>query len=305
MSVTVSVYVPCYNAERTIGACLASLLAQRRAPDEILVIDDGSTDKTQQIAKRYPRVRVLVHEKNMGLAEARNTGVRYSKGEFVASIDSDCAADPNWLAVLVGALEADPGLVGVGGSVREAERFTMADRWRMFHMAQHYGRKEKENPRFLFGADTVFRRSALQAAGRYPKQLRTNGEDFEICKRIYLRVPGARMKYIPSAYVHHLRRDSLASLGSTYWRYQTYVGWQKEPQKTLLDAAIQLGRVYKALWTGIVPWDIRHKRWEGLPVALYITWATARLQFRQYLIGRRTAKAAPPDEETPDRAAAS
>ena len=47
MPLKISVYVPCYNAERTIGACLASLIAQRRKPDEILLVDDGSTDRAE------------------------------------------------------------------------------------------------------------------------------------------------------------------------------------------------------------------------------------------------------------------
>ena len=64
MSLKISVYVPCYNAERTIAPCIASLIAQRRKPDEILVVDDGSTDRSFDIAKRFPGIKIVQHTKN-------------------------------------------------------------------------------------------------------------------------------------------------------------------------------------------------------------------------------------------------
>ena len=119
---------------------------------------------------------------------------------------------------------ADPTLLGVAGSVAEVERITMADRWRARHMKQHYGMREVVNPRFLFGANTIYRREVLEKVGPYPTRLRTNGEDLEICVRITKR-SRAGLKYISTAVVSHLRRDTLSSLASTYWKYQTYLKW--------------------------------------------------------------------------------
>lgn len=88
----VSVVVPSYNASRTLDATLASVRAQSHRHLEILVVDDGSRDDTASRADRHaaedPRVRVL-RKPNGGVAEARNFGVRASRGDFVAPIDSD------------------------------------------------------------------------------------------------------------------------------------------------------------------------------------------------------------------------
>jgi glycosyltransferase involved in cell wall biosynthesis len=290
VSLKISVYVPCYNAERTIGACLASLIAQRRKPDEILVIDDGSTDRTQLIAKRYPGVRVIHHAVNKGLATARNTGVQYSKGDLIGSIDSDCAADPHWLRILAEELEANPELTGVAGAVNETERSTIADRWRTYHMRQHYGRSVVENPRFLFGANTLFRRSALEAAGPYSAYLRTNGEDFEICKKIYANVPDARLRYLPSAFVHHLRRDTLKSIAHAYWRYQTYVSWSRPHLRSIPRTLRQTAYCVNLVWRHYLPWDFRNKQRDLIWVAFYITAVLPLLQFRQHLKNRADLK---------------
>lgn len=283
MSLKISVYVPCYNAERTIAPCLASLIAQRRKPDEILLVDDGSTDRSLDIAKRFPGVKIIQHAVNKGLATARNSGIRFSKGDLVASIDSDCAADPLWLQILEAEMERNPDLSGVAGAVNESERGTVPDRWRTFHMAQHYGKNVIENPRFLFGANTVFRRAALLAAGGYPSSLRTNGEDLEICKRIYMRVPEAKLRYHPKAFVHHLRRDTFRSIANTYWRYQTYLSWAQPAPRKITRTVRQTWRLMTRLWAGQLVWDLRNKRWEGLLIALYFTVVLPWLQLRQHI----------------------
>jgi glycosyltransferase involved in cell wall biosynthesis len=88
----VSVIIPAYNAEKSIARTLDSVLSQTYRNLEVLVINDGSTDKTAEIAESYvwkdPRVRVL-HQPNLGLSAARNYGIRFAKGEYIAPIDAD------------------------------------------------------------------------------------------------------------------------------------------------------------------------------------------------------------------------
>ena len=86
----VSLYIPCYNGEEHIAACIEGVLNQFRKPDEIFVIDDGSTDRTAEIAENYPQVTVIRHEENKGLAAARNSAIAASTGDYVASLDADC-----------------------------------------------------------------------------------------------------------------------------------------------------------------------------------------------------------------------
>jgi glycosyltransferase involved in cell wall biosynthesis len=88
-AVTVSVIIPAYNAAATIAAAIESVLAQTRAPDEIIVVDDGSKDDTAAVVERFgPGVR-LIRQANAGCGQARNTGARESRGTWLAFLDAD------------------------------------------------------------------------------------------------------------------------------------------------------------------------------------------------------------------------
>jgi glycosyltransferase involved in cell wall biosynthesis len=94
---TITVVIPAYNCARTIGMALNSVLAQTRPADEILVLNDGSTDETPAIAESYePRI-TLLHQKNSGVSLARNALCRYAKGDLVASLDADDLWHPAYL----------------------------------------------------------------------------------------------------------------------------------------------------------------------------------------------------------------
>src|SRR6516162_10335341 len=88
---TVSVVIPCFNGGRHLPETLACILAQTRAPDEILVVDDGSTDEATRalLVNPPPRVRVLHKKSNEGLGFARNTGVENTTGELIMMLDDD------------------------------------------------------------------------------------------------------------------------------------------------------------------------------------------------------------------------
>ncbi len=84
----VSIVIPCYNTERYLGAALASVLAQRYEPLQVIVVDDGSTDGSPAIARREARVE-YVRQENRGVCAARNHGLAVSRGEFVVFFDAD------------------------------------------------------------------------------------------------------------------------------------------------------------------------------------------------------------------------
>ena len=97
----VSLYIPAYNAAGFLNASIEALLSQTLPPDEILVVDDGSRDATVDVVSRYKEAKLIRHDRNRGLAAARNTAVRAARNELVGSVDADCAADPAWLEKLV------------------------------------------------------------------------------------------------------------------------------------------------------------------------------------------------------------
>jgi len=212
----VSIYIPAYNASEFLERSIESILAQTLIPDEILVIDDGSKDSTAEITSRYSRVKLIRHEKNRGLAAARNTAFQLARNELVASIDADCVADSEWLATLVSHMD-DLKLAGVGGRLIEGVQCSVADRWRSAHMPQEWGLEPIRDPIFLFGANNLFRKSAVLGVGGYDESMRTNGEDADMCRR--LRAQGWELAYDPTAKATHMRHDSVRSILHTYWRW--------------------------------------------------------------------------------------
>ncbi|MCC6450576.1 MAG: glycosyltransferase [Candidatus Aureabacteria bacterium] len=212
---SVTVYIPCHNAEGFLGGCVRSLLEQTLPPAEILVVNDGSTDRTREIAAGLP-VRLVDLDGHPGLAEARNAGIREARGEFVASIDVDCLADPRWLERLLSALR-ETGAAGAGGKLLEGIRATLGDRWRAAHMRQDWGDARIANPPFLFGCNTLFRKDVLEQVGLYDPAFRTNGEDLNLSHR--LMAQGRALVYEPAAVVTHLKRDTTLSVLDADWRW--------------------------------------------------------------------------------------
>lgn len=215
----VSLYIPCYNAGRYIDKCLGGALRQTYSLHEVIVVDDGSTDDTAERASAH-RVKLIRHETNKGLASARNTAILASSGDFIASLDADCLASATWLEDLMRRFTG-PDIAGVGGKLVERYQGSLADRWRAVYMRQHWGDDGAMEPRFLFGSNNVFRKSAIIEAGMYDISCRTNGEDFDMSMRLKAR--GYRFAYQPQAVVEHLRKDSVRSVLDTHWRW-TFIG---------------------------------------------------------------------------------
>ena len=117
--------VPVYNVEEFLETCLDSLLAQTFTDFEAILVDDGSTDHSAEIAHRYAerdsRFRIVTQE-NGGLSKARNTGADAANGEFLVFLDSDDALPPNAYELLVGALD-ETGSDFATGNVHRLTRF--------------------------------------------------------------------------------------------------------------------------------------------------------------------------------------
>lgn len=93
---TLSLIILAYNEAAYIGRCLDSIAAQTVAPDEVIVVDNNSTDTTAAIATRYPFV-TLVRETTQGIAPARDAGFNAASGQLLGRIDADCELPPTWV----------------------------------------------------------------------------------------------------------------------------------------------------------------------------------------------------------------
>ena len=116
MAATISVVIPTYNLATYLPRAIDSVLAQTRAPDEIIVVDDGSTDDTPQTVRPYlDRIR-FIRQQNAGASVARNTAIEAAKGEWIAFLDGDDELLPGHLKLLSDLLARNPALVWSTGN---------------------------------------------------------------------------------------------------------------------------------------------------------------------------------------------
>lgn len=127
---TISLIIPAYNEERCLQACLDSVFGQARPFDEVIVVDNGSSDKTAAIARRYPGVR-LITEPQRGRVFAREAGFAAARGDILARIDADAVLPSDW-TTKVAAFYARPGntqTAWTGGAFFYNVRFPRTVSW--------------------------------------------------------------------------------------------------------------------------------------------------------------------------------
>lgn len=261
----VSLYMPCYNAERYIKECLDSVVNQSYKIDEIMIIDDASTDKTIDILKDYP-VKIIRNTENKGLAACRNIAFKEAKNEFVAALDADCIASPQWLQQLMECFVSDD-IAGVGGMLVERYTLNIADKWRSVHMRQNWGNELIKDPPFLYGNNSVFNKEYVEIVGLYNEKFRTNYEDIDLSMRLYN--SEFRLVYTPKAGVEHLRRDTLRSVLGTYWRWKYYKHVSPDLVTKVyqrITARLRSIAEYDGIFKDFFTQDLRERNYKLLPV---------------------------------------
>jgi GT2 family glycosyltransferase len=200
---TISVIVPAYNAAATLDRCLAALGEQTRPPDEVIVVDDGSTDDSADIARHYG-VRVLC-QVNAGPAAARNAGARAACGDLLLFTDADCAPAPDWLEHMVAPF-ADPAVVGAKGVYGTTQKELVA-RFVQFEYEDKYDRmRGQECIDFIDTYSAAYRRDAFLSVGGFDESFAFL-EDQELSFR--MAKSGHRFVFVPGAVVHHRHADNL------------------------------------------------------------------------------------------------
>ncbi len=204
----VSVIVCSYNGAKTLAACLESLGKINYPTYEVILVDDGSTDNTAEIAARFPNVR-YIHQTNHGLSHARNTGAAAAKGEVFAYTDSDCMADPDWLYYLMNTLLSGD-YAGVGGpNVSPPAR-----NWIQACVAAAPGGPSHVLltdvvAEHIPGCNMAFYRWAFEGVGGFDPEYHKAGDDVDFCWR--LQQAGRVIAFSPTAIVWHHRRFTLTA----------------------------------------------------------------------------------------------
>ncbi|MCC7519806.1 MAG: glycosyltransferase [Verrucomicrobiae bacterium] len=239
----VSVIVCSYNGARTLEACLTSLLQMDYPDFEVILVDDGSTDSTEQIVRDFPKVRYLKQE-NLGLSVARNVGLRAARGEIIAYTDSDCMADKDWLYYLVGTLEQG-GFAAAGGPNVSPP----AQNWVQACVAASPGQPshvliDDMEAEHIPGCNMAFHRWALELIGGFDPEYRKAGDDVDLCWRLMQR--GHRIGFSPSAIVWHHRRFNVRA----YLRQQE--GYGEAEALLRFKHLVYFGPTGSARWRGRV-----------------------------------------------------
>jgi glycosyltransferase involved in cell wall biosynthesis len=190
MALRISVIVCAHNEAQYLPACLYSLLAQTRRPDEILVVNNASTDETRALALQVPHVRV-VDEPRKGLVIARDTGRLASTGDVLVYVDADCRAPLTWLARIEARFDGDPNLLALSGPYR----FYDWDWWgRLLIRAYDFTLAPATQVlvKYLLRIGTVFyggnfavRREALDRIGGFDTSIEFHGEDTNLGRRLF------------------------------------------------------------------------------------------------------------------------
>lgn len=214
MSARVSIVIVNWNGRHFLAPCLRSLAAQTFRDFEIVLVDNGSEDGSLPFVKEhYPQVRLIANDENRGFAAANNQGIRASDAEYVATINNDTEADPDWLAELVAVAEARPQ---VGAC---ASRMVFAGRPDMINSAgialdragiawdrqggQAANPADRE-PVTVFGAcagAALYRREMLDDVGLFDEAFFAYLEDVDLAWRAQW--AGWEAVYVPTARVLH------------------------------------------------------------------------------------------------------
>jgi O-antigen biosynthesis protein len=260
----ISVVVCTHNGASTLAECLDGLAALRYPDYEVIVVSDGSTDKTAAIVRDHC-VR-LIERDRVGLAAARNAGLEAATGEIVAYIDDDAWPDPDWLGYLAAAFRTGDW-AGVGGPNLPPPDDEIAESVARAPGGPIHVLVSDREAEHIPGCNMAFRKSELVEAGGFDPRFRAAGDDVDICWRLQDR--GSRLGFSPAAMVWHRRRNSIRA----YWRQQRGYG----EAEALLESKWpeRYNPIGHLSWSGQLygetvsplraPKRVRHGRWGANP----------------------------------------
>ncbi len=258
MTEKVTFYIPTFNAQNTIELCINSVRNQTYPVDEIIIINDNSTDNTKEILSKYNDLIIINNNQNLGLGYNRNLGIKNSSNEIIASIDSDVELDKKWLENIIINLKKNK-IVMCGGNMLEKYTNNKVNAWREKYYNQSWGKKDILNPAFLYGCNTILLKSYWEKTEGYDENLKTNGEDIDFCKQLKS-IGDINLYYSSDSLCYHLQDDSILSLSKRVWRYHSFGYKIKAPSKRkLVNLSIKQIRFFLIRFLkGLLKFEIKY-----------------------------------------------
>lgn len=257
----ISVIIPAYNSEKTIGNCIKALQSQSiknyevvdkegsaayiSQKFEIIVVDDCSSDKTADVVKLSKTVKFFKRQ-HKGPASARNFGAKMARGDILLFTDSDCEPEENWIAEMAAPFK-DNSVVGVSGTYRTLQKEIIA-RFAQYEIEERHLKMVNKPIDFIGTFSAGYRKDIFAKFGGFDESFSTSaGEDPELSFR--MAEAGHRMVFAPKAIVYHTHPNTLMKYlrqkyRNAYWRVAVYAkrkkifkrGHSYTPNSTLIEA---------------------------------------------------------------------
>lgn len=227
----VSVIIVNWNGERFLERCLVALMAQTVKPHEIILVDNASSDGSIEIVRRFPSVRLIALDQNIGFARGNNLAIKTAskESEWIALINPDAFAEPRWLEELLLSTRDNPRFDVFGSKLVNAGDPALLDGtgdvyhvsglvWRMGHGLPALAATESEREIFSpCAAAALYRRSALHEADGFDEDYFCYVEDVDLGFR--LRLAGYRCLYVPQSVAHHVGSGTTGGQHSNFAMY--------------------------------------------------------------------------------------
>ncbi len=305
----VSIVITVKNDPVGCALTLESLACQTREPDEIIIVDGGSTDHTLGVASDFvganPRAR-LIEAPGANIAEGRNIGIRSATGEVIATTDGGCRAESDWLEKLTRPFEDDPKVEFVAGFYEIDGRTLLED---VVGLATMRGRLDPVDPRTFnpSARSMAFSKGAWSRAGGFPEWIRFS-EDTLFDRK--MRRLSVGWRFVGEAIVHWRPRTSLRGIAKQFFFYGTGRG---HTQIGAEDFAYNVRNLAITLATAcmcfVTRWALavvgaelayfyvwtfhrkaarvarRSERWSAYPLCLLVMWIVLASNLIGYLVG--------------------
>jgi GT2 family glycosyltransferase len=259
----VSVIIPNWNGQRFLPVCLEALRRQSYGAHEVILVDNASADDSVAYTRgAYPGVRVECLPRNVGFAGGVNAGIRAARGEYLALLNNDTEADPEWLAALVRALEEHPEIGFAASKMIGFHDRELLDgcgdalSWHMLAYKIGAGQRDAgqyETPRPVFGAcagAAIYRRVLFDTVGLFDEQFFAYYEDVDLSFRAQL--AGFRCLYVPTAVVAHIGSATAGKESALFYhlwiRNRIYLTIKNLPLKQALRHAPRLMEGHARQW---------------------------------------------------------